>query len=123
MNVAKGSEIEKEEGPATRFSGIVSLKRIVTKASTGGVRLYLVRFGPGSRTFWHRHDGEQMLFVTEGTCQVQKRGGPVFELEVGDVARFDAGEEHWHGAAKGEAMEHLAITGGARTHWLEEVVV
>jgi quercetin dioxygenase-like cupin family protein len=123
MNIVKNSAIGKEPGPNTRFSGVVSLKRLVAEASPAGVRLYQVSFEPGSRTFWHRHDGEQLLFVTVGTCQVQKRGGPIVELGVGDVAKFAAGEEHWHGAASGTAMEHLAITGGKRTHWLEEVII
>jgi quercetin dioxygenase-like cupin family protein len=121
MNVVKSSSVDGEKGLETRFRGDVSLKRLVRTASPGSVRLFQVSFGPGSRTFWHRHDGEQMLFVTEGRCLVQSRGGPVVELEAGDVARIDTGEEHWHGAAPETAMEHLAITGGTRTHWLEAV--
>jgi quercetin dioxygenase-like cupin family protein len=94
---------------------------MIEEAAPGGVRLYFVRFEPGGRTFWHYHDGQQLLVVTEGSCQVQKRGGPVVELGVGDVARFEAGEEHWHGAAGEAPMEHSAITAGTKTHWLQEV--
>lgn len=121
MNVVKGSGVDGEKGLETRFSGDVSLKRLVRTASPGSVRLFQVAFEPGSRTFWHWHDGEQLLYVTKGSCLVQKRGGPVFELGEGDVARIHEGEEHWHGAGSELAMEHLAITGGKRTHWLEEV--
>lgn len=121
MDIVIGSTITEEPGPETRFTGSVSLKRMIEEAAPGGVRLYFVRFEPGGRTFWHYHDGQQLLVVTEGSCQVQKRGGPVVELGVGDVARFEAGEEHWHGAAGEAPMEHSAITAGTKTHWLQEV--
>ncbi|WP_433465171.1 (R)-mandelonitrile lyase [Spirillospora sp. CA-128828] len=68
-----------------------------------------VRFAPGARTRWHRHPAGQVLVVTDGTGLVQRRGGKVEAIRTGDTVRIEAGEWHWHGAAPGGAMTHLAI--------------
>ncbi|MFI0450375.1 cupin domain-containing protein [Actinomadura sp. 6N118] len=68
-----------------------------------------VRFAPGGRTVWHRHPLGQVLLVTEGTGRVQRRGGPVETIHVGDTVHIAPGEWHWHGAAPTVPMTHLAI--------------
>jgi len=83
------------------------------------VRLYRVSFDEGARTYWHRHDGVQVLFGLSGVCVVVNRAGETLRLEPGDVVVIDSGEEHWHGAAPGSAGEHLAVNAGSETTWLE----
>ena len=41
--------------------------------------------------------------------RVQRWGGPIEEIRVGDVVWFAPGEKHWHGAAPETAMTHTAI--------------
>ena len=88
------------------------------------LKLYYVRFEPGSRTFWHAHQGSQILVVTAGRCRYQIEGGPILELATGESVRFEEGVRHWHGAADDEAAEHIAVNLDIRdTDWFEEVVL
>ena len=60
-------------------------------------------------------------------CQAvraQRAGSPVEEIGPGDVVWFAPGEKHWHGAAPGTAMTHIAIQeeqDGKVVEWLEQV--
>ena len=102
-----------DEAPRT-FTGRTERREIALK------RALFVSFADGARTFWHTHDGVQMLVVTEGKGWFQYWEEPKFELAVGDVISVREGMKHWHGAQRGEDMTHLATLNGA-THWLEEV--
>ncbi|MBP1133780.1 quercetin dioxygenase-like cupin family protein [Arthrobacter sp. PvP023] len=51
----------------------------------------------------------QTLHVTEGLGLVQSRGGEVIEIRPGDTIYTPPGEWHWHGAAPGHFMSHLAM--------------
>ena len=88
------------------------------------VRTALVRFSPGARTNWHTHPLGQTLYVTEGAGLVQTRGGPVRRIRAGDVVWFAPGEMHWHGAAPGTGMSHVAVheaEDGRSADWFEPV--
>jgi quercetin dioxygenase-like cupin family protein len=64
------------------------------------------------------------LIVTAGVGRVQRWGGPVEEIQPGDVVWFEPGEKHWHGAAPTTAMTHIAIQealDGKVVDWLEQV--
>lgn len=84
-----------------------------------------VHFSPGARTAWHRHPLGQVIHVTEGVGRVQREGGPVEVIRPGDSVRFDADEEHWHGAAPSRFMTHIAIQEvddqGTAAYWGEHV--
>ncbi|HUE95023.1 MAG TPA: cupin domain-containing protein [Longimicrobiaceae bacterium] len=85
------------------------------------VKVYVVRFEPGARTFWHAHSGPQILVVTAGRCRYQRAGEEIRELRAGESVRFEPGVRHWHGAAEAEGTEHVAINLDAReTDWQEE---
>src|SRR5207249_1175562 len=49
------------------------------------VRGASVTFEPGARTAWHTHPLGQTLIVTAGCGWVQREGGPVEEIRLGDV--------------------------------------
>jgi len=68
-----------------------------------------VHFAPGARTAWHTHPHGQTIYVIEGVCLCQRRGGPVEVIRPGDRVFFEPGEDHWHGASPDRFMTHLAM--------------
>jgi quercetin dioxygenase-like cupin family protein/predicted enzyme related to lactoylglutathione lyase len=85
-----------------------------------GMRVATATFVDGGRTYWHRHHGEQVLYVLSGKGWVQKDGEGASSIRQGDVVYVAPGERHWHGAQPGENLVHLAVTIG-ETEWEEEV--
>ena len=85
------------------------------------------RFAPGARNAWHAHALGQTLHVTEGIGLIQSRGGQVTEIRPGDTIYTPPGEWHWHGAAPGHFLTHLAMWEspgaghGPETEWGEQV--
>lgn len=107
-------EITRERPPSVLgnpdwFSGEVWVDPIATGAPPSRVRLVSVHFCPGARTAWHTHPVGQVLQITEGVGLVQRRGGPIEVVRAGDTVHFAPGEDHWHGAAAGNFMTHLAM--------------
>jgi quercetin dioxygenase-like cupin family protein len=96
-------------GPADWFTGNVYLDTVASPTAPSRHAAALVHFTPGARTAWHTHPFGQTLFVTEGVGRCQREGGPIEEIRPGDRVFFDAGENHWHGAAPDRFMAHLAI--------------
>lgn len=83
-----------------------------------------VTFEPGARTNWHVHPLGQTLIVTAGRGITQEWGKPATVILPGDVVICPPGIRHWHGAAPGTAMTHLAIgerAEGKGAQWLEPV--
>ncbi len=109
-------------GPPAWFSGIVWLDEVVTAAT---LKVTRVSFEPGARTAWHSHPKGQALHVLSGVCLVQLRGGAVEEVSSGDSVWIEPEEIHWHGAAQGRTMVHLAIQEaddqGVDVVWLDHV--
>jgi quercetin dioxygenase-like cupin family protein len=101
---------ETTAGPSDWFTGNVWIDQLIT-AADGPKRLQAanVHFTPGARTAWHRHDGGQVIYVIEGVGRAQSRGGKLQEIRPGDTVSFEPGEWHWHGAAPGKFMSHIAM--------------
>jgi quercetin dioxygenase-like cupin family protein len=97
------------KGPATLFTGDVWFDVVVREQDYPHMRVNTVRFAPGARTAWHCHPRGQTLYVTEGRGLVQSRRGAIVEICPGDVIYAPPGEEHWHGAAPGHFMTHVAL--------------
>ena len=94
MRIAKAGRTGKpteERGPT--FTGQVWADPVL--AAEDGIMANNVYFEPGSRTHWHTHATAQVLHVL-------------------------AGEEHWHGAAPGSFLLHLAVSVGS-ADWLDPV--
>jgi quercetin dioxygenase-like cupin family protein len=100
------------EGSVTRYD----YGRIDAPAGTA----LRVRFSAGARTHWHSHPDGQVLFVTEGRGRVGTRDGSVEQITAGDIVVAAPDEEHWHGAAEDDDLEHLALSFGD-TAWAEPV--
>jgi quercetin dioxygenase-like cupin family protein len=97
-------------GPSDWFTGAVWIDPILTaEKSPGRLQAVNVHFSPGARTHWHQHDGGQAIYVTEGIGRAQSRGGRLQEIRPGDTVVFAPGEWHWHGAAPGKFMIHIAM--------------
>lgn len=111
-------------GPTEYFTGRVRIDPVWPAdagiTASGG----LVTFEPGARSAWHTHPAGQRLVVTSGVGRVQEWGKPIQVVRPGDVVWCPPGVKHWHGAAPGTAMTHLAVTGvhdGQNVDWLEKV--
>ena len=88
--------------------------------ATDGVMVGNVFFSPGGRTHWHSHERGQVLQVTAGQGWICKDGEAPQPIRTGDVVWIGPNERHWHGAAAGSYMIHVATTLG-HTAWAEPV--
>jgi quercetin dioxygenase-like cupin family protein len=125
MDITRNGTLESIKGPAGWFTGTVRIDPLFLQANaparTTGTS---VTFEPGARTAWHTHPIGQTLIVTAGFGRVQREGGPVEDIRPGDVVWFSPGEKHWHGAAPGTSLTHIAIQetlDGKSVDWLEHV--
>jgi quercetin dioxygenase-like cupin family protein len=119
MRVARAGRTgtsSEQRGPT--FTGRVWADPVL--AAADGIMVNNVFFEPGARTHWHTHEVAQVLQVVAGEGRLQSRDGTGVVLRAGDTAHIPAGEEHWHGAAPGSYLLHLAVSVGA-TSWLEAV--
>ena len=124
MQIARNGS-ETTPGPAEWFTGAVYIDAVAAPSSGSRVNASSVHFTPSARTAWHTHPNGQTIWVTEGICLCQRRGGPIEAIRPGDRVFFEPGEEHWHGAARDRFMTHLALLdvdeeGNAAT-WLDHV--
>jgi quercetin dioxygenase-like cupin family protein len=120
------SSLETMIGPGDWFSGNVYVDTLAAPTDTSRVSAAHVHFSPGARTAWHTHPNGQTIFITEGVGRIQRRNGPVEEVRPGDRVFFEPGEEHWHGAAPGRFMAHIAMQEvnyeGVSVSWGEHVI-
>ena len=112
-------------GSSEWFTGAVYIDAVAAPSGSVRVAAAHVRFAPGARTAWHKHPNGQTIWVIEGMCLCQSRGGEIDVIRPGDRVFFEPGEEHWHGAAPTSFMTHLAIQevdeGGNAATWGDHV--
>jgi quercetin dioxygenase-like cupin family protein len=124
LSIARAGTQPSRRGPEANFTGAVRVDPLFPARPATRAAGASVSFEPGARTAWHTHPRGQTLIVTAGTGWVQRWGGPVEEIRVGDVVWFPPGQKHWHGAAPTIAMTHIAISehdNGKTVDWLEKV--
>jgi quercetin dioxygenase-like cupin family protein len=99
-----------------RFTGRGERRELLSIQYQTDVRIAWISFQDGARTNWHRHSGEQALYVLDGRGCV---GTKTKVLAIGprDIVRIPSGTWHWHGGMSGEPLVHLAVTGGTKTKW------
>jgi quercetin dioxygenase-like cupin family protein len=122
MEIKRSGFAPSAAGPEDYFTGRVRID--APFSGSGNLSGATVTFEPGARTAWHTHPRGQTLLVTSGLGRAQRDGGPVETIRPADIVWFDPGEKHWHGAAPGCAMTHIAIAemeGGKAVDWLEKV--
>lgn len=111
-------------GPADYFTGQVRVQALSPASASINASSAYVTFEPGARSAWHTHPRGQYLIVTAGSGLTQEWGKRVQSLKEGDVVWCPPGVKHWHGAAAGSALTHIALTGaldGKSVQWMEKV--
>lgn len=113
------ADVPSKPAPAQYFSGAVQVESMASPDAFA-LEVLRVSFFPGGRTGWHTHPVGQVLLVSSGNGIVATRDG-ARRMTIGDVIEIPAGVEHWHGAAPGTPMSHIAMQPGGATAWLERV--
>ncbi|MGL5387248.1 MAG: (R)-mandelonitrile lyase [Serratia sp. (in: enterobacteria)] len=124
VHIAPAGSQNAVSGPAENFTGRVRVDPLFRADKDISVSAAYVTFEPGARSAWHTHPAGQRLIVTSGLGLTQQEGQPVQTIRPGDVVSCPPGVKHWHGAAPGSAMTHLAVTGivaGNSVQWMEKV--
>ena len=125
MKITRSDDLPTTNGPANWFTGDVHMDTVNPPGGNPRLAVTHVHFAPGARTAWHRHPNGQTLHITHGIGRVGSRGSPPDKVHAGDCVVFDAGEEHWHGAAPDRRMSHLSLVEpdehGQSAVWLEKV--
>ena len=113
------------QGPKEWFTWTVWVDEIVIAPAPARMKAFRVSFEPGARTAWHTHPLGQALHVLAGVGMVQLQGQPAQAIRPGDTVWIEPGEVHWHGAAPGHTMVHLAMQvadeAGVDVAWLAHV--
>jgi len=92
---------------------------ILSPGDSGNFNFGIVAFDAGSRNKFHKHSGDQILIITEGTGKVVS-DAETLTVSEGDVVLIPAGENHWHGAPDATSMAHITITvAGSQTEQTE----
>lgn len=124
MDIKRSGSQPTTQGSIDYFTGTVRIEPLHQAQAPARVTAASVTFEPGARTAWHTHPLGQTIIITAGHGRAQHEGGPVEEINTGDVVWFPPGEKHWHGAAPATAMTHIAISemlDGKNVDWLEHV--
>lgn len=124
MNIIRNGTQPSAKGPPDWFTGTVRIDSPFKGTDPAKVAGAIVTFEPGARTAWHTHPLGQTLIVMTGRGWAQREGGPVEEIQPGDIVWFAPGEKHWHGASPTIAVTHVAIQeqlNGKTVEWLEKV--
>ena len=106
------SSVEKTKAPMT--GGLMTGTQVWRQAilnpdDSTNFNFAIVAFDAGSRNKFHKHSGDQILIVTEGTGIVANDTESLTVAE-GDVIVIPAGENHWHGAPDATSMAHITVT-------------
>ena len=108
MKVIDTGNIQFEEMTSKMFIGEVQRSQLVDEMQGQGLRMGLAKFSPGSKTVFHTHTSEQVLFVLKG------KGILASETEEnvvtpGMLIYIPPNERHWHGATKDDSFSHISI--------------
>ena len=89
-------------------SARMSIQRLLQPGESDSFMFGLLRFGAGSRAKFHKHSGDQILVIVEGTGKIATEN-EVLTVTEGDVVLIPAGESHWHGAPDDTPMAHIYV--------------
>lgn len=124
MDIIRNGTQASVTGPTEYFTGKVRIDWQFQRGGESRVAGASVTFEPGARSAWHTHPLGQTLIVTAGKGWIQCEGGPIVEINPGDIVCCPANHRHWHGATPATAMTHLAIQeakDGKMVEWMEKV--
>lgn len=124
MEIIRNGSVPSVQGPAEYFTGTVRIDMPFKGQGQARVAGAIVTFEPGARSAWHTHPLGQTLIVTAGKGWTQCEGGPIVEINAGDIVSCPANHRHWHGATPTTAMTHIAVQealDGKVVDWMEKV--
>lgn len=124
MDIIRSGSQPSVQGSAEHFTGNVRIDSQFMRSGESRVAGAIVSFEPGARSNWHTHPLGQTLIVTSGKGWTQCEGGPIVEINAGDILWCPPGHRHWHGATPTAAMTHIAIQeakDGKVVDWMERV--
>jgi len=124
MQISRAGSRSTVPGPASRFTGSVSVLPVFDAHDPGTVSAGTVTFRPGAHSAWHTHPRGQYLIVLAGLGWTQEAGGPIVEIHPGDVVWCPPGVKHWHGASPSSQLVQLSVQealDGRNVEWLEKV--
>ena len=112
MKIVKKDSVPKQAAPMT--GGLMTGTQVYRQGILQGddssnFNFGIVSFDAGSRNKFHKHSGDQILIITEGTGKVAT-DNEVVTVSQGDVILIPAGENHWHGAPDDTSMAHITVT-------------
>jgi hypothetical protein len=85
MEIKKNGSQPSAKGPAAYFTGSVRIDSPFKGEGLARVGGAIVSFEPGVRTAWHTHPLGQTLIVIAGRGWAQCEGGPIEEIQPGDI--------------------------------------
>ena len=124
MDIIRNGSVPTAKGPVEYFTGNVRIDMPFKGKGDARVTGATVTFEPGARSAWHTHPLGQTLIVAAGKGWTQCEGGPIVEINAGDIICCPANHKHWHGATPTTAMTHIAVQealDGKVVDWLEKV--
>jgi quercetin dioxygenase-like cupin family protein len=92
----------------------------VRSVDASNVRAVRFQYDAGARSFWHSHEGSQVLLLEQGSGRMQIQGQRVQELVVGRPVVLPGGVAHWHGAAPDQGLTQIAVNVGG-VKWMNAV--
>lgn len=104
----EGLELPESKNDVMVDKGPVFRSLLVDGKTTGGYSIAIVSYSPGSKLKWHKHDSEQIIYVTEGkgVLATQKEQHIV---TPGTIVVIPADEVHYHGATGDTIFTHIAF--------------
>jgi quercetin dioxygenase-like cupin family protein len=121
MEIVPASVVTAAAADPAHFTGPVWQARVVG-GRPDGLRGLQFTYGPGGRSNWHVHTGEQALIVVAGRGLIHWEGlDAPRDLAPGDWVLVEPGVPHWHGAAPDDALVHLAVTATGGVQWRRPV--
>jgi quercetin dioxygenase-like cupin family protein len=124
MQIIRNGSQPSAKGPEDYFTGTVRIDSPFKGSGDARIAGAFVTFEPGARSAWHTHPLGQILIVTAGKGWTQCEGGPIVEINAGDVICCPQGHRHWHGATPTTAMTHIAVQEAKDrkvVDWMEKV--
>jgi quercetin dioxygenase-like cupin family protein len=124
MDLIRNGSIPSAKGPPEYFTGNVRIDMPFKGAGDATISGGIVTFEPGARSAWHTHPRGQVLIITAGKGWTQCEGGPIVEINAGDIIVCPPGHRHWHGATPSTSMTHIAVqeaVDGSAVYWMEKV--
>ena len=109
MKIVKMGSVPKEAATSALFTGDVTRQTVFAPGDSSNFNFAIVAFDAGSRNKFHKHSGDQILIITEGTGKVVNDTEEII-VKQGDVVLIPSGENHWHGAPDSTSMAHITVT-------------